>query len=62
MRKKKSSKNKLKWRVLIMKFEILSIYTNLKGEKIYTIRNIKTGKIKQINEELIREYYLNGLI
>lgn len=45
-----------------MKFEILNIYTNLKGEKIYTIRNIKTGKIKQINEELKREYYLNGLI
>ena len=45
-----------------MRYEILNIYTNLKGEKIYTIRNIKTGKIKQINEELIREYYLNGLI
>ena len=35
-----------------MKFEILSIYTKLNGEKIYTIRNIKTGKIQQINEEL----------
>lgn len=45
-----------------MKFEILNIYTSLKGEKTYTIRNIKTGKIKQIDEELKREYYLNGLI
>ncbi len=45
-----------------MRYEILSIYTKLSGEKIYTIRNKKTGKIKQINEELKREYYLNGLI
>ena len=45
-----------------MKFEILNIYTSLKGEKFYTIRNMKTGKIKQIDEELKREYYLNGLI
>lgn len=45
-----------------MRYKILSIYTKLSGEKIYTIRNVKTGKIKQIDEELKREYYLNGLI
>lgn len=45
-----------------MRYEILSIYIKLNGEKVYTIRNMKTGKIKQIDEELKREYYLNGLI
>lgn len=45
-----------------MRYEILSIYTKLNGEKVYTIRNMKTGKIKQIDEELKRQYYLNGLI
>lgn len=45
-----------------MRYEILSIYTKLNREKVYTIRNMKTGKIKQIDEELKREYYLNGLI
>ena len=45
-----------------MRYEILSIYTKLNGAKVYIIRNIKTGKIKQIDEELKREYYLNGLI
>ena len=45
-----------------MQYEILRIYTKLNGKKVYTIRNMKTGKIKQIDEELKREYYLNGLI
>lgn len=42
-----------------LRFQIVNV-TAREGRKEYTLKNLKTGSIKTVDEELKSEYYKNG--